>query len=1329
VLLNSDQFSSAYFCRLFSAPWHLALLLFCFSSLALLSGCGSSAATKAGDISVTYPSGVTPGQLPVLSTATVTMTPVNDKANLGVDWTLTCGGNAQAGYVTTGCGTLAPSHTADGSPATYTAPGSIPAATTVTITARVNSDPSQQSSVTITIVNPLIAVAMSKVPTSLAVGGTASVSAVITNDVNTSGEKWTASCISSSSDCGSFSSTKTLSGVTTTYTAPSAVPQGGSIVTLTATSVGDPTKSASAAVTILPITVTVSPSAFEIGTSGTESVTATVANDVKNAGVTWSCDFTGCGTFNPAKTASGIATVYTAPSTVPTGGTVRITAISANNGATSSAAVATVTGSQVINVTMTRSLPTTLTEGKAATLGATVTGDSTNAGVDWTASCGSSAPGACGTFNPATTSSGSTTTYTAPSSLPPTNPVTITATSHAYNLNPSLMANAAAGSTTIIAPASIAFGQQPPASVTANGLVDVSATVANDTTPGGITWSVTCTNSTAGACGYVRPYQTADGATATYVAPPADPGVSLQIVATATAFPSVSTESIPITVVASSVHSIAFVPFAPSRMQVDTSVNLIAAVANDSSNSGVDWSVCGSGCGFFTTQPAQAAIAAVPPSAGDSGSPAVPAVAAVTATSVQGWPNGLPLPYTAPAVAPEGGVVITASSTADRLNDVTSPATATSTIAISSDATGPALHGVVQAGTQPVVGASVYLYAAGTSGYASVSTLVFNPSKVAFATTDSSGNFTIPAGYACPALTSQVYLVALGGQAGTSGPNPNLGLMTALGPCSNLSPTPVVINEITTVASATALAAFSADNVQTGELSYLYIGSSSANSTVGLANAFASVNNLVDITTGQPKFWTVAGNAAVPYAEINTLADALNACAVTAGGSAEDGTTCGNLFFYTNPLSSFTEYAPTDTLQAIFDLLKPPPPTTSYQVAHASVFGMASLSSPYQPILSSAPALSAPDGWSISLNYTSGGGIGGSGSTASGSSALAIDASGNVWIANKSINSVSEWNSLGASYSTGTAGTVAGGFTGGGIYAPAAISIDPSGYVWVANGNSTLTKLDLTGTADPNSPFSGGGLSTGSGMAIDGSGNVWVTSSGSPGSVAEFNTRGISLSPTTGFTEGIDDPSVIAIDGSDNVWVYSQLVTLQNSTYSYAKLNGGNGALILALSKNSTGVLAPPQLAIDKSGDVLSAIGSSGYGTGLFDIPAGYTGLPSGPQPSSPDTSGTAITNPEGMAFDGSNRLWVANTGGKVNGGTRSPNLSLFDSTQPSGAISIDYADSTFSNGPSSVAVDSAGNVWILLDNNTVKEYVGVATPVVTPLSLGVKNNKLGSKP
>lgn len=1321
--LNFNHSSCAYFFHRLPVPWLVALFSISILPMVLLSGCASGLTTKAGVISVTYPSGVTSGQLPVLSTAAVAMMPVNDKGNLGVDWTLTCGGDAQTGYTTTGCGTLVPSHTADGSPATYTAPGTIPVNIAVTLTARVTSDPSQQSSVTVTIVDPLISVALSAVPTSLAVGKKTTVSAVITNDVNTLGVNWKASC--GSSDCGSFSALSTQSGVTTTYTAPNAIPQSGTdtqsgTVKLTATSGGDSTKAASATITILPITVSVSPSTFNIATSGTKTLTATVTNDVKYAGVKWSCDPAGgCGTFSPTTTASGVVTTYTAPATVPTGGTARITAISANDNSTSDAAIATITASSVINVTMSRTVPTSLAEGKSATLGATVTGDSTNAGVDWTASCGSSVSGACGTFNPATTSSGSTTTYTAPSSLPSTNPVTIAATSHAYNLNPSLVANAATGNTTITAPASIAFTEQPPASITANGTATVSAYVTNDAASGGgVIWTVQCGNTTDGACGYIKPYQSANGAEVTYVAPPISPGAPVSIKAVSSAISNTLVLSNPITIVASNTHSIAFVPFAPSQLLLGSTVTLNAAVTNESSNSGVDWTVCGSGCGFFTLKPAIPAIAAVPPSAGDPGSPYVPAVAAVTATSAQGWPNGLPITYTAPSVAPEdGSIVITASATADRLNDVGSPASAVSVITLTSESTGPELHGVVQAGTQPVVGASVYLYAAGTSGYASASTPIYNPSTNAFATSDSSGSFEIPAGYACPALTRQVYLVALGGQVGTSGANPNLGLMTALGSCSNLSSTPVVINEVTTVASATALATFSADNVQTGEMSYLYVGSSSANSTVGLANAFSSVNNLVDITTGRPKFFTIAGNAAVPYVEMNTLADALNACAVTTGGSAGDGTVCGRLFTYTNPLSAvFPAYAPTDTLQAIFDLVKPPSPSVENELAPASVYGLASLSSPYQPILSSAP-----NEWSISLNYTSGGGVGGSGSTASGSSALAVDASGNVWIANKSINSVSKWNSLGASYSPNTSGTAAGGFTGGGIYVPASLAIDPNDYVWVVNGNSTLTKLDSTGTADANSPFAGGGLSTtGTGMAIDGSGYIWVTNGGSPGSVSKFNSRGIAQSPSTGYTDGIADPSVIAIDGSDNIWIYNQQSNKGNGFLDYVKLNGVNGSLTVGLESHKYN---PPQLAIRKAGDVWS---TGVNGIGILKISAVNTGLAATEYP---DNSGNSpICGPQGMAFDGSNRLWVANTGSCGNAQVK-PNLSLLDTTVSSPNVAVDYVDTTFSNGASAVAVDSAGNLWVLLGDNSVKEYVGLATPLVTPLSVGVEKNELGSKP
>jgi sugar lactone lactonase YvrE len=894
--------------------------------------------------------------------------------------------------------------------------------------------------------------------------------------------------------------------------------------------------------------------------------------------------------------------------------------------------------------------------------------------------------------------------------------VTITATSHAYNLNPSLVANPATATIAITASESIAFTQQPGASVATNGTASVSAYVTNDAaTGGGITWTVQCTNTADGACGYIQPYQTANGATATYVAPPVPPGVPVYIKATSTALSSATALSNAITIVASTTHSISFVPFVPTKMQVDTSVNLIAAVTNDSSNSGVDWSVCGSGCGYFTTQPAQAAIPAVPPSAGDPGSPAVPAVAAVTATSVQGWPNGLPIPYTAPAVAPEEGLQITASATADRLNNISPAATAVSTITISSDATGPALHGVVQAGTQPVVGATVYLYAAGTSGYASASVPISSPAATSIITTDSAGGFTIPAGYSCPQLTSQVYLVASGGKVGSAEVNSNLALMTALGPCSNLSSTTVVVNEVTTVASAAALATFSADNIQTGELSYQYIGSSSANSTVGLANAFASVNNLVNITTGEPKFWTVAGNAAVPYVTINTLADALNACAVTLGGGYGDGTACGNLFTYTDPLSAFSSYAPTDTLQAIIDLLKPPSPNIEDELLPSSVLGLVSKSSPYQPILSSAPKTE----WSLSLNYTSGGGVGGSGATASGSSALAVDASGNIWITNQSINSVSEWSGLGAAYSPNTSGSTSGGFTAGGIYAPTAIAIDPSGYIWIVNGNGTLTKLDSVGTTVTGSTFSGGGLSTtGAGIAIDGSGNIWVTSGGSPGSVAKFNSRGIAQSPSTGYTSGIDDPSAIAIDASGNVWVYDQKTLGGNLNSALAELNNANGSLTIGVSVPLSSI--PQQLAIDKSGNVW--FGGGNNGLQLNEVVGGNNGT----SVTAYNTYSTSyIGEPEGMAVDGSNRLWVASAG--VSTSNISPNLSLFDSSNSGG--DGDYADTNFFNGAPSVAVDASGNVWVLTSNNTVAEFVGLAAPVVTPLSAGVKNNKLGTKP
>jgi hypothetical protein len=297
-----------------------------------------------------------------------------------------------------------------------------------------------------------------------------------------------------------------------------------------------------------------------------------------------------------------------------------------------------------------------------------------------------------------------------------------------------------------------------------------------------------------------------------------------------------------------------------ASLTVGTQATLAAKVTGDTTNAGVDWQVCASGCDFFTITPAIAA---------NSTTQAVPAV---TATSVSAWSNGLSIPYTAPSEPPTSGVVVV-----EALSHADTTKANSGTITISTTAGGAALNGTVNAGTQPVVGASVFLYSAGTSGYASAA------KQIASATTDKSGNFTVSSGYTCPSATSQMYLVAKGGTVGTNTANSNLSMMTALGSCDGLGSNTVIVNEVTTVASAWATSPFASNDELNGNPSYLYLGTSSGNLS-GLENAFAAVNNLVDITTGQARYVTPASNAEIPYAEINTLADFLNACTATSGG-------------------------------------------------------------------------------------------------------------------------------------------------------------------------------------------------------------------------------------------------------------------------------------------------------------------------------------------------------------------------------------------------------------------------------------------------------------
>jgi hypothetical protein len=195
---------------------------------------------------------------------------LNDKALLGADWTVSCGSALPPGTplppgqtIDTSCGYFTPIHTAsapvpayaqnaDGIVTYYSAPATPPKAGAVTLYASASADHSQFSALTLVIAGQPISVAIVasiSPPFTLPVSGTMSLIGRLSNDHTVGGGSisWSLSC--QSSDCGSMSATKSTSGTAITYTAPASVPTGNT-VTVTATSVTDPTVSDSINITI-----------------------------------------------------------------------------------------------------------------------------------------------------------------------------------------------------------------------------------------------------------------------------------------------------------------------------------------------------------------------------------------------------------------------------------------------------------------------------------------------------------------------------------------------------------------------------------------------------------------------------------------------------------------------------------------------------------------------------------------------------------------------------------------------------------------------------------------------------------------------------------------------------------------------------------------------------------------------------------------------------------------------------------------------------------------------------------------------------------------------
>jgi hypothetical protein len=187
----------------------------------------------------------------------------------------------------------------------YSAPSTISAAQIVTVTATSAGDSTKSATATISLTPP---VSVTLTPASVTLGQSQT-QVFAASDANTSN---TAVTWTISPAIGSISA----SGL---YTAPASI-SATQTVTVKATSVADPTKAATATISLTPpVSVSLTPASVTLGQSQTQAFTASVANSL-NTAVTWS--------INPAVGTISATGIYSAPSTISVAQTVTVKATS-----------------------------------------------------------------------------------------------------------------------------------------------------------------------------------------------------------------------------------------------------------------------------------------------------------------------------------------------------------------------------------------------------------------------------------------------------------------------------------------------------------------------------------------------------------------------------------------------------------------------------------------------------------------------------------------------------------------------------------------------------------------------------------------------------------------------------------------------------------------------------------------------------------------------------------------------------------------------------------------------------------------------------------------
>ncbi len=416
---------------------------------------------------------------------------------------------------------------------------------------------------------PAITVSVSPTSASLYFGQQQQFLATVTGTTST-GVNWQVNAVTGGD---ASHGTVTAQGL---YTAPDSLPSPPT-VTVTAVSQADASASSSATVTLeSDIRVAIAPASASLNAGGSETFTAQVTGTGSpNPNVNWSLTGPTCPANCGTLSTNGNSATYTAPATVSSSFQVQTVATSIADPTRSASSTIAVAGACSPAISVSPSSASLATGAQQAFTAELCTGGNVN--VTWSVTGGGCSGANCGTVSSTGANTG---LYTAPASLPPSNPVTLVATNSAD------ASETASASITITSSCGPAISISPSASTVPLGQAESLTAQVCFSANQSVTWKITGGGCSGTNCGSVS----STGAnTATYTAPASlPPSNPVTVVATSVAD---STEAATASITVTS-GVLVSVDITASALALDHRMPLAASVTG-TANQQVSWAVDG----------------------------------------------------------------------------------------------------------------------------------------------------------------------------------------------------------------------------------------------------------------------------------------------------------------------------------------------------------------------------------------------------------------------------------------------------------------------------------------------------------------------------------------------------------------------------------------------------------------------------------------------------------------------------------------------------------------------------------------------------------------